>query len=110
MWGVRAMITNEIRALQPSAVLEDFLCQRKSRLSSLPSYHRTSLPCAREQPFAARCPFGGEPRYSCRAVFPQAEGLVLDADIPPVHPLRLSSPLSAVCVLIALCRMLLSSG
>ena len=56
MWGVRAMITHEIRAVQPSAVLEDFLCQRKSRLSSLPSYHRRSLPCVREQPFAARCP------------------------------------------------------
>lgn len=41
---------------QPSTVLEDFRWQRKSRPSSLPSYHRRSLPCVREQPFAARCP------------------------------------------------------
>ena len=50
------MSTNDIRAAQPSTVLEDFRWQRKSRPSSLPSYHRRSLPCVREQPFAARCP------------------------------------------------------
>ena len=105
------MISNDIGAVQPAAVLNDSLWQRTSRLSSLPSYHRRSLPCVREQPFAARYPAAVSRGIRAAQSSSKLKDLFWTRTSRLFTPLSLSSPLSAVWVLImALCRMLLRSG